>query len=88
MLEEVYEVIDAIEQKNRLDLCDELGEFLLQVVYHARIAQKEGSFAFDDVVYAITEKMIRRHPHIFVAMQSKKRGFLEDKWERIKNRTS
>ncbi|WP_019221973.1 nucleoside triphosphate pyrophosphohydrolase [Bartonella senegalensis] len=84
MLEEVYEVIDAIERKNRTDLCDELGDLLLQVVYHATIAQEEGSFTFEDVVYAITSKMIRRHPHVFGNAEQKKRGFVEDEWERIK----
>ncbi|ATP12269.1 nucleoside triphosphate pyrophosphohydrolase [Bartonella henselae] len=84
MLEEVYEVIDAIERKNRTDLCDELGDLLLQVVYHATIAQEEGSFTFEDVVYAITSKMIRRHPHVFGNAEQKKRGFIEDEWERIK----
>ncbi|KEC55008.1 nucleoside triphosphate pyrophosphohydrolase [Bartonella koehlerae] len=84
MLEEVYEIIDAIERENRTDLCDELGDLLLQVVYHATIAQEEGSFAFEDVVYAITSKMIRRHPHVFGNAKQKKRGFIEDEWERIK----
>ncbi|WP_317993339.1 nucleoside triphosphate pyrophosphohydrolase [Bartonella gliris] len=83
-LEEVYEVIDAIERKNRMDLCNELGDLLLQVVYHATIAQEEGSFTFEDVVYAITAKMIRRHPHVFGTAEQKKRGFIEEEWERIK----
>ncbi|WP_375659141.1 nucleoside triphosphate pyrophosphohydrolase [Bartonella sp. MR30HLJHH] len=72
MLEEVYEVIDAIERKNRKDLCEELGDLLLQVIYHATIAQEEGSFTFEDVVYAITAKMIRRHPHVFGNAEQKK----------------
>ncbi len=84
MLEEVYEVIDAIERKNRKDLCEELGDLLLQVVYHATIAQEEGSFTFEDVVYAITEKMIRRHPHVFGNAEQKKRGFIKEEWEYIK----
>ncbi|UTO29111.1 nucleoside triphosphate pyrophosphohydrolase [Bartonella harrusi] len=84
MLEEVYEVIDAIERKNRTDLCDELGDLLLQVVYHAIIAQEEESFTFEDVVYAITAKMIRRHPHVFGNAEQKKRGFIAEEWEQIK----
>ncbi|UNE55299.1 nucleoside triphosphate pyrophosphohydrolase [Bartonella machadoae] len=84
MLEEVYEVIDAIERKNRTDLCDELGDLLLQVVYHATIAQEEQSFTFEDVVYAITAKMIRRHPHVFGNAEQKKRGFVAEEWEQIK----
>lgn len=86
MLEEVYEVIDAIERKKRRDLCNELGDLLLQVVYHTVIAQEEGSFTFDDIVYAITEKMIRRHPHVFGNEEQKKRGFVKEEWERIKKR--
>jgi len=64
-IEEAYEVADAIERGDRHDLKDELGDLLLQVVFHARIAQEEGSFAFPDVVCAIVDKMIRRHPHVF-----------------------
>lgn len=64
-VEEAYEVADAIARGDRLDLRDELGDLLLQVVYHARLAEEEGSFAFPDVVEAITAKMIRRHPHVF-----------------------
>ncbi|WP_273720697.1 MULTISPECIES: nucleoside triphosphate pyrophosphohydrolase [unclassified Bartonella] len=84
MLEEVYEVIDAIERKNRTDLCEELGDLLLQVVYHATIAQEEGSFTFEDVVYAITKKMIRRHPHVFGNAEQRKRGGIAEEWEHIK----
>ncbi|UNF47661.1 nucleoside triphosphate pyrophosphohydrolase [Bartonella krasnovii] len=84
LLEEVYEVIDAIERNNQKDLCEELGDLLLQVVYHATIAQEEGSFTFEDVVYAITEKMIRRHPHVFGNAEQKKRGFIKEEWEYIK----
>ena len=64
-IEEAYEVADAISRGDMNDLCDELGDLLLQVVYHARLAQEQGAFAFDDVVLAITRKLIRRHPHVF-----------------------
>src|SRR5215475_3417485 len=64
-IEEAYEVADAIARNDRDDLKDELGDLLLQVVYHARMAEEEGAFAFGDVVDAITAKMIRRHPHVF-----------------------
>ncbi|WP_455474757.1 nucleoside triphosphate pyrophosphohydrolase [Bartonella sp. B30(2025)] len=84
LLEEAYEVIDAIERENHMDLCNELGDLLLQVVYHATIAEEAGSFTFEDVVYAITAKMIRRHPHVFGTIEQKKRGFVKDEWERIK----
>lgn len=64
-IEEAYEVADAIARDDMSGLCDELGDLLLQVVFHARMAEERGSFAFDDVVTAICEKMERRHPHIF-----------------------
>src|ERR1700739_3591114 len=61
-IEEAYEVADAIARDDMPDLKEELGDLLLQVVYHARMAEERGAFAFGDVVQAITEKMIRRHP--------------------------
>ena len=64
-LEEAYEVVDAIQRQDSNDLRDELGDLLLQVVFHARVAEEAGTFCFDDVVEAITAKMLRRHPHIF-----------------------
>lgn len=64
-IEEAYEVADAIERKNLDDLNDELGDLLLQVVYHARIAEERGAFGFADVVRSISDKMVRRHPHVF-----------------------
>lgn len=64
-IEEAYEVVDAISRGDLEDLKDELGDLLLQVVFHARMAEEQGAFAFGDVVNAITTKMIRRHPHVF-----------------------
>lgn len=64
-LEEVYEVVDAIEKNDMVDLEDELGDLLFQVVFYARIAQEEGSFNFDDIANAISRKLVRRHPHVF-----------------------
>jgi ATP diphosphatase len=64
-IEEAYEVAEAIARGDLVDLKDELGDLLLQVVYHAQMAQEEGAFAFPDVVEAVTAKMIRRHPHVF-----------------------
>src|SRR6187402_445230 len=64
-IEEAYEVADAISRGDLDDLKDEVGDLLLQVVFHARMAEEQGSFAFGDVVQAITEKLIRRHPHVF-----------------------
>ena len=64
-IEEAYEVAEAISRGDLAELADELGDLLLQVVFHAQMAQEQGAFAFDDVVFAITSKMIRRHPHVF-----------------------
>lgn len=64
-IEEAYEVADAIERGALGDLCDELGDLLLQVVFHAQMASEQGAFAFNDVVAAICDKMVRRHPHVF-----------------------
>ncbi|OYW86495.1 MAG: nucleoside triphosphate pyrophosphohydrolase, partial [Sphingobium sp. 32-64-5] len=64
-IEEAYEVADAIEREDMAALCDELGDLLLQTVFHARIAEEAGHFAYQDVIDAICAKMTRRHPHIF-----------------------
>jgi ATP diphosphatase len=64
-IEEAYEVADAIQRGDLADLRDELGDLLLQVVFHARMAEEQGAFDFGGVVEAITQKMIRRHPHVF-----------------------
>src|ERR1700693_2339397 len=64
-LEEAYEVADAIARDDLADLEEELGDLLLQVVFHARMAQEQGAFDFGDVVESITTKLIRRHPHVF-----------------------
>ncbi len=64
-IEEAYEVADAIERDDMNDLKDELGDLLFQVVFHSRMAEEAGAFAFDDVVEAVCDKMVRRHPHVF-----------------------
>ena len=64
-LEEAYEVADAIARGDLADLREELGDLFLQVVFHARMAQEHGAFDFGDVVQSITEKLVRRHPHVF-----------------------
>ncbi len=83
-IEEAYEVADAIARNDVDGLKDELGDLLLQVVYHARMAQEQSQFAFADVVDAITAKMIRRHPHVFVDSSLKDEFLSNDLWERIK----
>jgi ATP diphosphatase len=83
-IEEAYEVADAIERGDRDALKEELGDLLLQVVYHARMAEEQGAFAFADVVEAITAKMLRRHPHVFGNPEQRAAGAAPGFWERIK----
>jgi len=83
-IEEAYEVVDAIERDDMVDLCDELGDLLLQVVFHARMAEEQQSFSFDDVVEAICNKMIRRHPHVFGNPQERTKTPEKGFWEDIK----
>lgn len=83
-IEEAYEVADAIERNDPDDLCDELGDLLLQVVFHARIAEEAGLFAFGDVVEAITAKMIRRHPHVFAVSDASTPEAVKLQWDEIK----
>jgi ATP diphosphatase len=83
-LEEAYEVADAVERGDRGDLREELGDLLLQVVFHARMAQEEGAFDFGDVVEAITRKLIRRHPHVFGDARDLTSDEVKALWGRIK----
>jgi len=83
-IEEAYEVADAIAQGDRRALCQELGDLLLQPVYHAQLAEEEGSFTFSDVVEAICLKMIRRHPHVFGDEKARSAELAKDFWERSK----
>jgi ATP diphosphatase len=83
-IEEAYEVADAIARGDFDDLRDELGDLLLQVVYHAQMAEEEGRFAFGDVVQAITEKMIRRHPHVFGNARDLSPEAVAALWQQIK----
>jgi ATP diphosphatase len=83
-IEEAYEVADAIERNDLGDLKDELGDLLFQVVFHARMAEEAGAFAFADVARAICDKMLRRHPHVFGATPVADRAQLAQRWEDIK----
>jgi MazG family protein len=83
-LEEAYEVAEAIEQDDMEDLRDELGDLLFQVVFHAQMAQEEGSFAFTDVVRSICDKMLRRHPHVFAEADFADEHQVHANWEREK----
>ncbi len=83
-LEEAYEVADAIARKNHSDLKEELGDLLLQVVFHAQIAAEQGLFNFDDVAQGINEKMLRRHPHVFSGASVVDAQEQTRRWEEIK----
>jgi len=83
-LEEAYEVADAIERRDMDDLREELGDLLLQVAFHAQMAHEQGAFEFADVVEAICDKMIRRHPHVFGDEKARSAGEVKGRWDEIK----
>ena len=83
-LEEAYEVADAIARDDLDDLRGELGDLLFQVVFHARMAEEAGAFDFDDVARGISEKLTRRHPHVFGTPEERARGPVPGSWEAIK----
>ncbi|MBJ3784372.1 nucleoside triphosphate pyrophosphohydrolase [Devosia sediminis] len=83
-IEEAYEVADAIEREDFGDLREELGDLLLQPIYHAQMAKEAGHFDIGDVVLAITEKLIRRHPHVFGDVTADGASDAQDRWEAIK----
>jgi ATP diphosphatase len=83
-VEEAYEVADAVARRDLADLKEELGDLLLQVVYHARLAEEQGAFKLDDVIAGITAKMIRRHPHVFGDDAARSAGAAKGFWEAIK----
>ncbi|MEM0907512.1 MAG: nucleoside triphosphate pyrophosphohydrolase [Pseudomonadota bacterium] len=83
-IEEAYEVADAIERGDFDDLRDELGDLLLQVVFHAQMAEEDGLFAFDDVATAICDKLVRRHPHVFSDGKARTPDEIKKVWDDIK----
>ncbi len=84
LLEETYEVIEAIESKSSEHLKEELGDLLLQPVFHAAIAEEAGSFTIDDVILTLCEKLVRRHPHVFGDMRIADSAAQVENWEQIK----
>jgi ATP diphosphatase len=84
-IEEAYEVADAINRNDMPGLAEELGDLLLQVVFHARMAEEQGAFDFGDVVEAITSKLIRRHPHVFGDLRGLEPDEVKNLWQKIKN---
>src|SRR6185312_6775644 len=83
-VEEAYEVADAVERGDLSDLKEELGDLLLQVVFHARMAEEQGAFSFEDVARAINDKMIRRHPHVFAEETYASLAHQKQGWEELK----
>jgi MazG family protein len=84
LLEESYEYIDAVQSENTKNMAEELGDVLLQVVFHSQIAKEEGKFTIEDVINGICEKMIRRHPHVFSSENLGTSKEVLKKWEEIK----
>ncbi len=88
LVEETYEVVEAIESGNPQFLKEELGDLLFQIVFHSRLAKERGEFTLEDVVQGVTEKMVRRHPHVFAGSQAEDAEDAADvlqKWEQIKS---
>jgi nucleoside triphosphate diphosphatase len=83
-IEEAYEVADAIARGDLTDLREELGDLLLQVIFHSRMAEEQGAFEFADVVQTLSEKLLRRHPHVFGEARDLAPEAVKDLWERIK----
>ncbi|QDR83338.1 nucleoside triphosphate pyrophosphohydrolase [Sporomusa termitida] len=86
LVEEVYEVLEAIELADGAKLCEELGDLLLQIVFHARVAEESGGFTMQDVIDHVTEKMVRRHPHVFGSITVRDAAEVVVNWEQIKKR--
>ena len=80
-IEEAYEVVDAIEREDMVGLREELGDLLLQVVFHARLAEEAGDFGFNEIAAGISEKMIRRHPHVFGGAEIRSADAQVEAWE-------
>jgi MazG family protein len=83
-IEEVYELIDAIEARDDHEMAEELGDLLLQVVFHCQLARERGAFDFEKVARHITDKLIRRHPHVFGTTKVKNVDEVWTNWEKIK----
>src|SRR5260370_29391384 len=84
LIEEAYEVLEALESGNDTKFADEMGDLVLQIVFHSQIAREEGRFTAAEVIRAIHDKMIRRHPHVFGKTRAKDSAEVLRNWERIK----
>ena len=86
MLEEAYEAVDAIDKQDNENLCEELGDVLMQVVFHARLEEEKGTFTLDDVLAGICNKMISRHPHVFGTAKADTEEEVLQNWEALKKK--
>lgn len=86
-IEETYEVVEAIEKKDAKLLCEELGDVLLQIIFHSRLEEEKNGFTFDDVVTGVCRKMIVRHPHVFGNVSADTSEEVLDNWDKIKAQT-
>jgi tetrapyrrole methylase family protein/MazG family protein len=86
LLEEAYEVLEAIDEASDSMLCEELGDLLLHIVFHARLAEERGAFSLSDVAEKINEKLIRRHPHVFGEDEAEDAAAVLVKWEELKRK--
>ena len=84
LIEEAYEVLEALESGNDAKFAEEMGDLLLQIVFHSQIASEEGRFTVADVIREIHDKMIRRHPHVFGDGEAKTAGDVKRRWDEIK----
>jgi len=84
VIEEAYEVADAVDTDDKAALCEELGDLMMQVVFHARMAEESGDFNLDDVADGVCQKLVHRHPHVFGTVQADTVGQVLDNWDAIK----
>ena len=86
LIEEAFEVLEAIETGTPAEHCEELGDLLMNIVFHAALREQEGAFTIDDVVRSISDKLVRRHPHVFAEAQAESAEQVVVQWEEIKRR--
>ncbi len=86
LIEETYEAVEAIDTENSELLCEELGDLLMQVVFHSEMAREAGEFSFDDVAHRVSEKLVRRHPHVFGNESAENSAEVLVKWDAVKSR--
>ncbi len=85
LIEETYEAVEAIDTRNSQLLCEELGDLLMQVIFHSRMSEEEGSFDFSDVVHGVSAKLVRRHPHVFGDVTAETADAVLTTWDAVKS---